>query len=50
MAKMRTGSSRPLTNLSKSASTDFTEYLLLAALIVLIVGAVVVYFAHRWNP
>lgn len=50
MAKLRTGAPRPPTNFSKSASTDFTEYLLLAALIVLIVGAVVAYLAHRWNP
>jgi uncharacterized protein (UPF0333 family) len=50
MAKLRTGSSRPLTNLSKPASADLTEYLLLAALIVLVVGAVVAYLAHRWVP
>jgi hypothetical protein len=50
MAKLRNGSSRPLTNLSKSASTDLGEYLLLAVFIVLVVGALVAYLAHRWNP
>jgi hypothetical protein len=50
MAKLRGGSSRPVTNVAKSATTDFSEYLLLAALIVLIVGAVVACLANRWVP
>jgi hypothetical protein len=50
MAKLRSGSPRPLMNSSKRANTDLSEYLLLAVLIALVVGTVVVYVAHRWAP
>ena len=50
MAILRSGAPRPPINLSKSASTDLGEYLLLAVFIVLVVGALVAYLAHRWNP
>jgi uncharacterized protein (UPF0333 family) len=50
MEKLRAPSPRLSTNIKRSEDNDVTEYLLLAALIVLVLGVVIIHVMHRTVP